>query len=42
VAVGLSVQDTEHSNRVKSAFMKNFTIGSPTLPVRIYNRSLGL
>ncbi len=42
VAVNLTVQDTAHSNRVKSAFMKNFTIGSPTLPVRIYNRSLGL
>jgi prepilin-type N-terminal cleavage/methylation domain-containing protein len=42
VSVNLSVQDTEYSNRVKSTFMKNFAIGSPTLPVRIYNRSLGL
>jgi hypothetical protein len=42
VSVNLTVQDTESSNRIKSNFMKNFTIGSPTLPVRIYNRSLGL
>jgi len=42
VAVSLTVQDTENSNRVKSTFMKSFTIGSPALPVRIYNRSLGL
>lgn len=42
VAVNLTVQDTAHSNRVSSTFMKSFTIGSPTLPVRIYNRSLGL
>jgi hypothetical protein len=42
VAVSLTVQDTEHSNRVRSSYMKNFTIGSATEPVRIYNRSLGL
>lgn len=42
IAVNLAVQDTEHSNRVKSTFMKNFTIGSSTAPVRIYTRSLGL
>jgi type II secretory pathway pseudopilin PulG len=42
VSVTLSVQDTTNSNRVKSAFMKNFSIGSPSVPVRIYNRSLGL
>lgn len=42
VAVSLTVQDAEHSNRVKSTFMKNFTIGSTAAPVRIYTRSLGL
>ena len=42
VAVNLTVQDPENSNRVNSTFMKNFTIGSPTAPVRIYPRSLGL
>ena len=42
VAVSLTVQDAEHSNRVKSTFMKNFTIGSAAAPVRIYTRSLGL
>ena len=42
IAVNLTVQDPENSNRVKSAFMKNFTIGSSAAPVRIYTRSLGL
>jgi hypothetical protein len=42
VAVSLTVQDSANSNRVGSDFMKNFTIGSPTLPVRIFNRSIGL
>lgn len=42
VAVNLTVQDTTNSNRVKSIFMKNFTIGSTAAPVRIYTRSLGL
>jgi hypothetical protein len=42
VAVSLTVEDTAYSNRVGSTFMKYFTIGSPTLPVRLYNRSLGL
>lgn len=42
VAVNLTVQDPEHSNRVNSTFMKNFTIGSTAAPVRIYTRSLGL
>ena len=42
VAVCLTVQDTTNSNRVKSIFMKNFTIGSTAAPVRIYTRSLGL
>ena len=42
VAVSLTVQDAEHSNRVKSTFMKNFTIGSTAAPVRIYARSIGL
>lgn len=42
VAISLTVQDAEYSNRVKSTFMKNFTIGSPGAPVRIYTRSLGL
>ena len=42
VAVNLTVQDPEHSNRVNSTFMKNFTIGSTSAPVRIYTRSLGL
>jgi len=42
VAVNLTVQDATHSNRVRSAFMKNFTIGSAASPVRIYPRSLGL
>jgi hypothetical protein len=42
VGVNLTVQDTEHSNRVKSTFMKNFSIGSPGAPVRIYTRSIGL
>ncbi len=42
VAVNLTVQDSANSNRVQSLFMKNFTIGSPTAPVRIYTRSLGL
>lgn len=42
VAVNLTVQDAEHSNRVKSTFMKNFTIGSTAAPVRLYPRSLGL
>lgn len=42
VAVNLTVQDAESSNRVRSIFMKNFTIGSTAAPVRIYPRSLGL
>lgn len=42
VGVNLSVQDTEHSNRVQSNFMKNFSIGTPAAPVRIYTRSIGL
>lgn len=42
VAVTLTVEDATHSNRVKIGFMKSFTIGSPAMPVRIYNRSLGL
>jgi type II secretory pathway pseudopilin PulG len=42
VGVNLSVQDTGHSNRVQSSFMKNFSIGSPGTPVRIYPRSIGL
>jgi hypothetical protein len=42
VGVNLSVQDNEHSNRVQSTFMKNFSIGTPAAPVRIYTRSLGL
>jgi type II secretory pathway pseudopilin PulG len=42
VAVSLTVQDTADSNRVKSDFMKNFTIGSASAPVRIYARSIGL
>ena len=42
VAVSLTVQDAQYSNRVKSTFMKNFTIGSTAAPVRIYTRSLGL
>ena len=42
VAVSLTVQDAQYSNRVKSTFMKNFTIGSTAAPVRIYTRSIGL
>ena len=42
VAISLTVQDTAYSNRVKSNFMKNFTIGSTAAPVRIYPRSIGL
>ncbi len=42
IAVNLTVQDPEHSNRVNSTFMKNFTIGSSAAPVRIYTRSIGL
>lgn len=42
VGVNLTVQDTEHSNRVGSTFMKNFSIGTPATPVRIYTRSIGL
>jgi hypothetical protein len=42
VAINLTVQDATNSNRVQSSFMKNFTIGSSTAPVRIYIRSIGL
>lgn len=42
LSVSLTVQDVRHSNRVKSAFMKNFTIGSSGGPVRIFPRSIGL
>ncbi len=42
VAINLTVEDATHSNRIKSIFMKSFTIGSPAAPVRIYTRSLGL
>jgi prepilin-type N-terminal cleavage/methylation domain-containing protein len=42
VSVNLTVQDAEYSNRVKSTFTKNFTIGSSSVPVRIYPRSIGL
>ncbi len=42
VGMNLTVQDTEHSNRVQSGFMKNFSIGTPGTPVRIFPRSIGL